>query len=60
MATEGVKISEMTELEEIKGTEYIPVVDGLENKKVLIDKFATKEDIGSINTVLDNINGEVI
>ena len=49
MATEGVKISEMTELAEIKGTEYIPIVDGSENKKVLTDKFATKEDIPDVS-----------
>lgn len=60
MAVTGTKISELQELKQIAGTEYIPVVDGTTNKKVSIGKLATKEDIGNINTILDTINGEVI
>ena len=51
------KISELQELQQITGTEYIPVADGTTNKKVSIGKLATKEDIGDIETILDNIIG---
>lgn len=60
MAITGKKISELQELQQITGTEYLPVVDGMTNKKVSVGKLATKEDIGNINTILDEINGEVI
>lgn len=60
MAITGKKISELQELQQITGTEYLPVVDGMTNKKVSVGKLATKEDIGNINTILDKINGEVI
>lgn len=57
MAVTGTKISELQELQQITGTEYIPVVDGTTNKKVSIGKLATKEDIGDIEAILDNIIG---
>lgn len=57
MAITGTKISELQELQQIAGTEYIPIVDGTTNKKVSIGKLATKEDIGDIETILDNIIG---
>lgn len=60
MAVTGTKISELQELQQIAGTEYIPVVDGTTNKKVSIGKLATKDDIGDINTILDTINGEIV
>lgn len=57
MAVTGTKISELQELQQIAGNEYIPVVDGTTNKKVSIGKLATKEDIGYIETILDDIIG---
>ena len=57
MAVTGTKISELQELQQIAGNEYISVVDGTTNKKVSIGKLATKEDIGDIETILDNIIG---
>lgn len=57
MEVTGTKISELQELQKIAGTEYIPVVDGTTNKKVSIGKLATKDDIGDIETILDNIIG---
>lgn len=57
MAVIGTKISELQELQQITGAEYIPVVDGTTNKKVSIGKLATKKDIGDIETILDNIIG---
>lgn len=57
MAVTGNKISELHELQQIAGTEYIPVVDGTTNKKVSIGKLATKEDIGDIETIIDKIIG---
>lgn len=49
MAIQGQKISEMTALDAIKGTEYIPVVDGNTNKKMVISKLAKKEDIPNVS-----------
>lgn len=47
---EGVKISEMTELESVTGNEYFPVVDSSgENKKVKTGKIARKEDIPDVS-----------
>lgn len=57
MAITGTKISELQELQQIAGNEYIPVVDGTTNKKVSIGKLATKDDIGDIEKILDNIIG---
>lgn len=57
MAVTGTKISELQEIQKIAGTEYIPVVDGTTNKKVSIGKLATKDDIGDIEKILDNIIG---
>lgn len=57
MAVTGTKISELQELLQITGAEYIPVETGGTNKKVSIGKLATKEDIGDIETILDNIIG---
>lgn len=54
------KISELQELQQIIGAEYIPVETGGTNKKVSLGKLATKEDIGAINAILDQINGEVV
>ena len=34
MATDGIKISEMPELSELSGDEYVPVVDTDNGKKV--------------------------
>lgn len=53
----GTKISELQELQQISGNEYIPVVDGTTNKKVSIGKLATIDDVGNIETILDNIIG---
>ena len=50
METKGTKISQMSELSEVSGQEYIPVVDsGGNNKKVKTDKFAKKSDIPDIS-----------
>lgn len=49
MAIQGQKISEMTALDAIKGTEYISVVDGNTNKKMVISKLAKKEDIPNVS-----------
>lgn len=57
MAVTGTKISELQELQSITGNEYIPVVDGTANKKVSIGLLATKDNIGDIETILDNIIG---
>ena len=57
MEVTGTKISELQEIQKIAGTEYIPVVGGTTNKKVSIGKLATKDDIGDIEKILDNIIG---
>ena len=44
MATKGLKISQMEEKLTLEGTEYIPIVDGSDNKKVKTDKLLTKEE----------------
>lgn len=50
MDIQGQKISQMSELSEVSGQEYIPVVDsGGNNKKVKTDKFAKKSDIPDIS-----------
>lgn len=49
MAVEGTRISAMQELDSIKGTEYIPVVDENTNKKVLTSQFAKKSDIPNVS-----------
>lgn len=49
METKGTKISQMAELSEVTGNEYIPVVDSTgKNKKVKSDKFAKKDDLPDI------------
>lgn len=70
MAITGTKLSQVqTKLEDIKGTERIYVSDNGTQKYIQTDQLATskqleglatKEEIGQINTILDNINGEVI
>lgn len=69
MAISGKKISALEELASIQGSEYIPVLSGNTNKKLGIGKlakkedipdvsgFATKEEIGDIETILDDIIG---
>lgn len=49
MAVTGTKISELQELQQIAGNEYIPVVDGTTNKKVKTDKIARKSDIPDVS-----------
>lgn len=62
MAIQGKKLSELTDkLSEIQGTERIYVSDGSGKPKYIeTGQLATKDEIGDINTILDNINGEVI
>ena len=49
MAITGTKISQMAELNEVTGNEYIPVVDSTgNNKKVKSGKFAKKDDLPDI------------
>lgn len=46
MSTEGIKISEMTELENIQGGEYIPIVDSEGyNKKIKTGVFAKETKV---------------
>lgn len=45
MEAEGIKISQLEELSEIKGSELIPVADGSSNKKLSTGKFATQEQL---------------
>lgn len=45
MAVQGTKISAMQELDAIKGTEYIPIVDETTNKKLKIGKLAVADDL---------------
>lgn len=45
MAVAGTKISAMQELDAIKGTEYIPIVDETTNKKLKIGKLAVADDL---------------
>ena len=52
MAITGTKISQMAELSEVTGNEYIPVVDSTGNKKVLTSKFAKKEDIPNVSSFI--------
>ena len=42
MANEGVKISELVEKTTLSGTEYLPVQDGEDNKKMKTDLFQKK------------------
>lgn len=54
MAVTGTKISQMDELSEVTGNEYIPVVDSAgNNKKVKADRFARKSDIPDISGLAD-------
>ena len=50
---EGSKISELIEIQELKGTEYIVVQDFDDNKKIKLDKLATKKDIEEIKNNID-------
>lgn len=43
MAVKKTKISQMPEQAQLKGTEWIPIVDGSDNKKVKADKLLTPE-----------------
>lgn len=50
MSINGTKISEMTELENIQGGEYIPIVDSEGyNKKVKTDVFAKEKELDSLD-----------
>lgn len=74
MAVTGKKLSELTDkVETIQGTERIYVSDGTNVPKYIetgqlakasdipdVSGFATKEELGNIDAILDNINGEVI
>lgn len=71
MAITGTKLSQVqTKLEDIKGTERIYVSDNGTQKYIQTNQlakpsdipdvsgFATKEQIGDIETILDNIIGD--
>lgn len=72
MAIQGKKLSELTDkVSDIQGTERIYVSDGTGVPKYIetgqlakasdipdVSGFATKEQIGDIETILDNIIGD--
>lgn len=62
MAANGKKLSELTDkVSEIQGTERIYVSDGSGVPKYIeTNQLATQKDLGDINAILDNINGEMI
>lgn len=55
MAEDGVKISELSEKTTLSGTEYLPVQDGEDNKKMKTDLFQKKLVSG---TDIKTFNGE--
>lgn len=55
MAEDGVKISELVEKTTLSGTEYLPVQDGEDNKKMKTDLFQKKLVSG---TDIKTFNGE--
>lgn len=59
MAISGKKLSELkNKVTDIKGNERIYVSDGSGTPKYIeTNQLATKEDIGDIETILDNIIG---
>lgn len=50
---QGKTISELDEVQKLKGTEIIPLVDEGKNKIVKADKIATKEDISILASTAD-------
>lgn len=59
MAISGKKLSELkNKVTDIKGNERIYISDGSGTPKYIeTNQLATKEDIGDIETILDNIIG---
>ena len=59
MATQDKKISELIEIQNLKGTEFIPLQDNNTNTKIKTDKIATKQELNIVKKDIDSIKAEL-